>query len=57
MYFMVIRFYRVGGGTRFAGFLLAIFTALLLLVGTSPIGYIREWPFRLPLFVLNSECV
>jgi len=36
------RFYRVGGGTRLAGCLLAGCTALLLLVGTAPIGYIRE---------------
>ena len=47
------RFYRVGGGTRFAGFLLAIATALLLLIGTAPIGFIREhffssiWSFRI----------
>jgi sulfate permease, SulP family len=38
-----IRFYRVGGGTRFAGFLLALCTGLLLLIGTTPIGFIREY--------------
>ncbi|KAF5382279.1 hypothetical protein D9757_008921 [Collybiopsis confluens] len=36
------RFYRVGGGTRTAGFLLAAATTVLLLVGTGPIGYIRK---------------
>ena len=37
-----VRFYRVGGGTRVAGFLLAVMTALLLFIGTAPIAYIRE---------------
>jgi len=36
------RFYRVGGVTRISGFLLAMFTVLLLVVGTAPIGYIRR---------------
>lgn len=36
-------FYRVGGDTRIAGFLLAVATTVLLLVGTGPIAYIREW--------------
>ena len=35
-------FYRVGGGTRIAGFLLAVATTALLLVGTGPIAYIRK---------------
>lgn len=35
-------FYRVGGTTRYAGFLLALATLGLLLVGTGPIAYIRE---------------
>lgn len=35
------RFYRVGGTTRYAGFLLALATFGLLLVGTGPIAYIR----------------
>ncbi len=37
-----ISFYRVGGTTRVSGLLLAAATVLLL-VGTSPIGYIREY--------------
>ena len=34
-------FYRVGGGTRIAGFLLAVATVILLLIGTGPIAFIR----------------
>lgn len=39
------RFYRVGGDSRIAGFLLAAATIALLLIGTGPIAYIRECPF------------
>ena len=35
-------FYRVGGGNRIAAFLLAVATAILLVIGTGPIAYIRE---------------
>jgi sulfate permease, SulP family len=38
------RFYRVGGTTRLSGFMLAGATAVLLLVGTGPIAYIRVSP-------------
>ena len=43
------RFYRVGGGTRIAGFLLAVATAVLLFIGTGPIAYIRAF-----LYIGNS---
>jgi hypothetical protein len=36
------RFYRVGGDSRVAGFLLAGATTVLLFIGTGPIAYIRE---------------
>ncbi|KAG6372058.1 hypothetical protein JVT61DRAFT_8766 [Boletus reticuloceps] len=36
-----LRFYRVGGGSRLAGFMLAVATFLLLTIGTWPIAYIR----------------
>lgn len=39
---MRYRFYRVGGGTRIAGFLLALSTVALLLLGVGPISYIRK---------------
>ena len=38
----LFRFYRVGGSTRISGFLLAVANAVLLLVGTGPIAYIRK---------------
>ena len=41
MYVNTLLFYRVGGTTRKAGFLLALATFVLLVVGTEPIGYIR----------------
>lgn len=40
---VVRRFYRVGGGNRVAGFLLAIATSILLFLGTGPIAYIRRY--------------
>ena len=36
------RFCRVGGGNRIAGFLLAVATAGLLVVGAGPIAFLRE---------------
>jgi SulP family sulfate permease len=42
VYVNTLLFYRVGGGTRIAGFLLAVATTVLLLVGTGPIAYIRK---------------
>ena len=39
------RFYRVGGGNRIAGFLLAIATAGLLVIGAGPIAFLRESHF------------
>lgn len=41
VYVNTLLFYRVGGTTRTAGFLLALATLALLVVGTEPIGYIR----------------
>lgn len=42
VYVNTLLFYRVGGTTRTAGFLLALATFVLLVIGTGPIGYIRE---------------
>lgn len=41
VYVNTLLFYRVGGETRVSGFMLAGATTLLLLVGTSPIAFIR----------------
>jgi len=40
---MTFRFYRVGGDNRIAGFLLAVATSILLIIGPSPIAFLREW--------------
>lgn len=42
VYCNTVVFYRVGGGTRLAGFLLAMGTVVVLWVGTAPIAYLRE---------------
>ncbi len=43
VYCNTVIFYRVGGGERLAGFLLAVATAVVLCVGTAPIAYLREF--------------
>lgn len=48
-------FYRVGGTTRYAGFLLAVATTGLLLLGTGPIAYIRKFR-HLCCFHRHSPC-
>uniref|UniRef100_A0A0W0FIS6 Putative vacuole protein n=1 Tax=Moniliophthora roreri TaxID=221103 RepID=A0A0W0FIS6_MONRR len=40
VYVNTLLFYRVGGGTRVAGFLLAVATGVLLWIGTGPIAFI-----------------
>lgn len=35
----------MGGTTRVAGFMLAAATAVLLVIGTGPIAYIRKYPY------------
>lgn len=37
------RFYRVGGDNRIAGFLLAVATGILLVIGSAPIAFIRAF--------------
>src|SRR3984957_20785170 len=46
------RFYRVGGGTRMGGFVLALATVVLILVGTQFIAFIRM--SRMPFCALFS---
>lgn len=43
VYCSTVIFYRVGGGIRLAGFLLAVATAVVLCMGTGPIAYLREF--------------
>lgn len=48
VYCNTVIFYRVGGGCRLAGFLLAVATAVVLCVGTAPIAYLREFLVPIP---------
>ncbi|KAJ7280204.1 sulfate transporter family-domain-containing protein [Mycena rebaudengoi] len=57
VYVNTLMFYRVGGGTRIAGFLLAVGTTLLLLVGTGPIAYIPVMVVGALIFVLGIDLV
>jgi sulfate permease, SulP family len=57
VYVNTLLFYRVGGGTRIAGFLLAVVTTLLLLLGTAPVGYIPVSMVGALIFVLGIDLV
>ncbi|KAJ7207976.1 sulfate transporter family-domain-containing protein [Mycena pura] len=48
-------FYRVGGGTRVAGLLLAVATMALLLIGTGPVAYIPVMVVGALIFVLGLD--
>ena len=50
------RFYKVGGDTRVAGFMLAAATTVLLVVGTGPIAYIRML-LEFVRFNLVADCI
>lgn len=43
VYCNTVIFYRIGGGNRLAGFLLAMATVVVLWAGTAPIAYLREY--------------
>ncbi|KAJ7675474.1 sulfate transporter family-domain-containing protein [Mycena rosella] len=55
VYVNTLLFYRVGGGTRIAGFLLAVATTALLLVGTGPISFIPVMVVGALIFVLGID--
>ncbi|KAF7986880.1 hypothetical protein HWV62_12628 [Athelia sp. TMB] len=57
VYVNTLLFYRVGGTTRIAGFLLAVATAILLLIGTGPIAYIPVMVVGALIFVLGIDLV
>lgn len=57
VYVNTLLFYRVGGTTRVSGFLLALATFLLLVVGTEPIGYIPIMLVGALIFVLGIDLV
>ena len=47
VYINTLLFYRVGGNSRIAGFMLALATTALLFIGTGPIAYIRKLVYLL----------
>ncbi|KAG6830408.1 hypothetical protein H0H92_000904 [Tricholoma furcatifolium] len=55
VYVNTLLFYRVGGGNRIAGFLLAIATGILLVLGTGPIAYIPVMVIGALIFVLGID--
>jgi SulP family sulfate permease len=57
VYVNTLLFYRVGGGNRVAGFMLAVATSLLLIVGTGPIAYIPVMVVCALIFVLGIDLV
>ncbi|KIY49603.1 hypothetical protein FISHEDRAFT_40530 [Fistulina hepatica ATCC 64428] len=57
VYVNTLLFYRVGGVTRVAGFMLALATVVLLLVGTQPIAYLPVMEVGALIFVLGIDLV
>ncbi|KLO11977.1 sulfate anion transporter [Schizopora paradoxa] len=57
VYVNTLLFYRVGGTTRISGILLAAATMVLLVVGTSPIGFIPVMLVGALIFVLGIDLV
>ncbi|KAF9466835.1 sulfate transporter family-domain-containing protein [Collybia nuda] len=57
VYVNTLLFYRVGGASRIAGFLLAVMDVLLLWVGTAPIAYIPVMVVGALIFVLGIDLV
>ncbi|KAG5643844.1 hypothetical protein DXG03_009575 [Asterophora parasitica] len=57
VYVNTLLFYRVGGNTRIAGFLLAAMTFVLLVIGTAPIAFIPVMVVGALIFVLGIDLV
>ncbi|KIJ19677.1 hypothetical protein PAXINDRAFT_166757 [Paxillus involutus ATCC 200175] len=57
VYVNTLLFYRVGGGTRVAAFMLAVATFLLLIIGTAPIAYIPVVVVSALILVLGIDLV
>lgn len=52
-----VMFYRVGGGSRLSGIMLAAGTAIVLLIGPGPIGYLPIMVVGALIFVLGIDLV
>ncbi|KAJ3491948.1 hypothetical protein NLJ89_g11288 [Agrocybe chaxingu] len=57
VYVNTLLFYRVGGDNRIAGFLLAVATAVLLVIGPAPIAFIPVMVVGALIFVLGIDLV
>ncbi|KAF9072486.1 sulfate transporter family-domain-containing protein [Rhodocollybia butyracea] len=57
VYVNTLLFYRVGGGSRVAGFLLAVITTVLLLVGTGFVAFIPVPVVGALIFVLGIDLI
>ncbi|KAF8883675.1 sulfate transporter family-domain-containing protein [Mucidula mucida] len=57
VYVNTLLFYRVGGTTRISGFMLAIATGILLIAGTTFVGYIPIMVVGALIFVLGIDLV
>ncbi|KAI6127650.1 sulfate transporter family-domain-containing protein [Pisolithus croceorrhizus] len=57
VYVNTLMFYRVGGGSRVAGFMLALATLLILMIGTAPVAYIPVVVVGALIFALGIDLV
>ncbi|KIO03614.1 hypothetical protein M404DRAFT_611539 [Pisolithus tinctorius Marx 270] len=57
VYVITLMFYRVGGGNRIAGLMLALVTLFILLVGTAPVAYIPFVVVGALIFALGIDLV
>ncbi|KAF8621955.1 hypothetical protein AX15_007386 [Amanita polypyramis BW_CC] len=57
VYINTLLFYRVGGNSRIAGFMLALATTFLLFIGTGPVAYIPVMVVGALIFVLGIDLV
>ncbi|KAI5987314.1 sulfate transporter [Pisolithus orientalis] len=57
VYVNTLMFYRVGGGNRIAGLMLALVTLLIPLVGTAPVAYIPFVVVGALIFALGIDLV
>ncbi|KAF9524794.1 sulfate transporter family-domain-containing protein [Crepidotus variabilis] len=57
VYVNTLLFYRVGGDNRIAGFLLAIATAVLLVLGTGPIAFLPVMVVGALIYVLGIDLI
>ncbi|KAI5999213.1 sulfate transporter family-domain-containing protein [Pisolithus albus] len=57
VYVNTLMFYRVGGGSRVAGFMLALATLLIMMIGTAPVAYIPVVVVGALIFALGIDLI